>query len=734
MLRWTRFLSTHSRTLRISPEVTQALQENVPVVALESTIITHGFPYPANLEMARAVERKIRDHGCVPATCAFLKGVPHVGLSDRQIENLAELKTANKVSRRDIGATMAQRLDGGTTIAGTMILSHMAGIDVFATGGLGGVHRDGHITMDVSADLTELSRTPVTVVCAGPKLILDIGRTMEFLETQGVFVGTYNDDGRARVEIPGFFCRSSGVKSPYSFSSWREMASIVHNQNRVMGLSSGSLVCVPPPSETALSSDLIDGIINNASMEALAQGVLGKELTPFLLAKIAAATGGQSVECNKQFVINNAEAACAIAKELGDLKTGSGPVNAVDTMVIGLVALDTICTLQQEPVMADSNPGKMAAGLGGVGFNVSLAHLYGLQNQGIKANLRFISAVGDDLPGTSIIKSLEERTHDVSGIKVYKDESSAQYTAMLSPLGELVMACADMKIFEKEHFATHVGKELARARPRVVVTDCNLLAASLDAVMAACQLMPSRPIVIVEPTSKPKLARLSQVNSANLRVFPNNTVLLITPTVAELEQIHASFSQREFFDDYDSWFPALDSLGIDAGFRDKLHALGLKFPALKDLLKTGTFQQAFQVLPYVPNILVKMGRYGCVLIKLSTNVNDYKSVPTTSKFRPTATLVSSGKPHDDNKRFGIVVEYFDIPHENKSIDIVNVTGAGDSFLGYLSASLLKENWLVPEIESLEQEWGKWEAVYKSQLASGKSLQSLSAISEKILEI
>lgn len=295
----------------------------MPVVSLESTIITHGFPYPENLVMARAVEQKIRDNGCVPATCAFIKGVPHVGLSGRQIEELAELKSANKVSRRDIGATMAQKLNGGTTIAGTMILSHLAGIDVFATGGLGGVHRDGHITMDVSADLTELSRTPVTVVCAGPKLILDIPRTMEFLETQGVFVGTYNDDGRARVEVPGFFCRSSGVKSPYSFGSWKEIASIVHNQNRVMGLSSGNLVCVPPPVETSLPSDFIDEIIDAANAEAAKSGVSGKELTPFLLKKIAAATHGRSVECNKHFVINNAEAACKIARELKELKQAS---------------------------------------------------------------------------------------------------------------------------------------------------------------------------------------------------------------------------------------------------------------------------------------------------------------------------------------------------------------------------------------------------------------------------
>lgn len=318
------FLSVHqlriakaklsSSGLVISPEVKQALADKTPLVALESTIITHGFSYPQNLEMAMLVEQKIRSNGCVPATCAFIKGIPYVGLNNEQIEYLATQSGVNKVSRRDIGPTMALGLDGGTTIAGTMILAHKAGIQVFATGGLGGVHRDGHITMDVSADLTELGRTPVAVVCSGPKLILDVPRTIEFLETQGVFVGTYSIEGKGK--IPGFFCRDSGVLSPYSFSDWRQMASIIHNHNTVMGLSSGTLVCVPPPEDSALPSEFIDEIIENANEEAFAKGISGKELTPFLLQKIAKDTQGLSVGCNRELVVNNADASCKIAQEL----------------------------------------------------------------------------------------------------------------------------------------------------------------------------------------------------------------------------------------------------------------------------------------------------------------------------------------------------------------------------------------------------------------------------------
>lgn len=304
---------TRGIALNLSEEVRHALHNNSPVVSLESTIITHGFPYPQNLEMAQKVEQVVRENGAVPATCAFIGGAPYVGLSGDQISYLAEQKGVNKVSRRDIGPTMAQKLDGGTTIAGTMILSHLAGIQVFATGGLGGVHRHGHITMDVSADLTELGRTPVTVVCAGPKLILDIPRTMEYLETQGVFVATYNDDGRERVEVPGFFCRESGVVSPYTFSTWKDAAAIVHYQNQ---LNSGSLLCVPPPQDLALSSKFIDRIIDGALLEANERRVSGKALTPFLLQKIAKDTQGKLVECNMKFVINNARAGAMIAKEL----------------------------------------------------------------------------------------------------------------------------------------------------------------------------------------------------------------------------------------------------------------------------------------------------------------------------------------------------------------------------------------------------------------------------------
>lgn len=311
----TRLLSSNS-PLVISDEVKQALAENKPVVSLESTILTHGFPYPENKSLGKKFEDAVREEGGVPATIAFLKGVPYVGLNELQLQELTEnCQKAVKVSRRDIGHVMANKLYGATTIASTSILSSLAGIKVFGTGGLGGVHREGQNTMDISNDLIELGRNPITVVCAGPKSILDIGLTMEYLETQGVYVSTYNDLGESDIEIPGFYARKSGVKLPNSFTDFKEVAEVVRQQ-QLLGLTSGNLVCIPPPPEYAMDSDFINNIIYEANEEAKSLGIKGKDVTPFLLLKIGEMTKGGSLHANKHFVIHDIKCATKIAKEL----------------------------------------------------------------------------------------------------------------------------------------------------------------------------------------------------------------------------------------------------------------------------------------------------------------------------------------------------------------------------------------------------------------------------------
>ena len=303
-----------NKYLDISPEVKAALDEGRPVVALESTIISHGMPYPKNVETALLVEQTIRDNGAVPATIAVIGGRLKAGLSHEEIEYLGKTgRGVAKASRRDLPALVARGADGATTVTTTMIIAHMAGINVFATGGIGGVHRGAEVTMDISADLEELAQTPVMVVCAGAKSILDLGLTLEYLETKGVPVIGYGTE-----ELPAFYTRKSGFGVDYRLDSPEELAAAFHAQ-REMGLKTGMLVTNPIPEEYSMDADVINKAIDEAVAEAKAQGIHGKATTPFLLAKIKDITGGSSLDANIQLVYNNARLAAKTACELAKL-------------------------------------------------------------------------------------------------------------------------------------------------------------------------------------------------------------------------------------------------------------------------------------------------------------------------------------------------------------------------------------------------------------------------------
>lgn len=303
--------------LRISDEVKSALQYNRPVVALESTIISHGMPYPQNVDTALTVEHIIRDAGCVPATIAVIEGVPTVGCSAAEIDRLGKKGTqVVKVSRRDLPFVVSRKQDGATTVAATMYLAKLAGVSVFATGGIGGVHRNAEKTMDISADLDELAQTDVLVVCAGAKSILDIGLTLEVLETKGVPVVGYCTD-----EMPAFYTRESGYPAPNRIDSAEEIAHVFYAK-RNLGLQSGMLVANPIPTPYAMDSDYIGENIKRALREAEELGIVGKAVTPFLLDKIQKLTGGKSLGANIQLVYSNARLACDIAKKLCELNRG----------------------------------------------------------------------------------------------------------------------------------------------------------------------------------------------------------------------------------------------------------------------------------------------------------------------------------------------------------------------------------------------------------------------------
>ena len=300
-----------NKYLDIAPEVAEALAAGKPVVALESTIISHGMPYPQNVETALKVESIIRECGAVPATCAILKGKAHIGLDEEQLDFLArERGSVVKASRRDLPVLISRGMNGATTVAATMILASLAGIRVFATGGVGGVHRGAERTMDISADLEELANTPVAVVCAGPKSILDLPLTLEYLETHGVPVIGYGTD-----ELPAFYTSKSGLKVDYRMDTPGEIAAVIRTQ-KLIGYNSGLLVVNPIPEDLSMNPDVINSAIERACAEAEEKGIRGKALTPYLLTRITGMTGGNSLEANIALVLNNVKLAAAIAARI----------------------------------------------------------------------------------------------------------------------------------------------------------------------------------------------------------------------------------------------------------------------------------------------------------------------------------------------------------------------------------------------------------------------------------
>ena len=299
--------------LDITPEVQSALDENRPVVALESTIITHGMPWPQNYDMAVSVEQVIRDAGAVPATIAVLKGQIKIGLADADLRDLAQTPDARKLSRADLAICMVQGATGATTVAATMILAHLAGIKTFATGGIGGVHRGAEHSFDISADLQELAQTPVTVVAAGAKAILDIPKTLEVLETLGVPVITYGQS-----ELPAFWSRTSGRVSPLRMDTAKDIAQ-AHMMRGALNIQGGQLIANPVPHADEIPRSNIDPIIAQAIQEAEDQKISAKAVTPFLLGRIFELTQGRSLKTNISLVLNNARLAAEIAKEMSDL-------------------------------------------------------------------------------------------------------------------------------------------------------------------------------------------------------------------------------------------------------------------------------------------------------------------------------------------------------------------------------------------------------------------------------
>lgn len=303
-----------NKYLVINDEVKHALENNIPVVALESTIISHGFNYPENLECAFEVEKIVREQGAIPATIGIVDGKIVIGLSKEQIEEFAKNRAMPKCSRRDVAPIIAKGLSGATTVATTMMFAKMAGIKVFATGGIGGVHFDGENSMDISADLEELAHTNVAVVCSGAKSILDIPRTLEYLETNGVTTLGYQTE-----KFPDFYTRDSGKHVDYRVDSMSELANIITTKDN-LGIDSGIIVANPIPKEYAMDPEYITKLIQDTVKLAKDEGIVGNKVTPFILDKLHRASEGKSVVANKQLVFNNAKVAALLARAICDNK------------------------------------------------------------------------------------------------------------------------------------------------------------------------------------------------------------------------------------------------------------------------------------------------------------------------------------------------------------------------------------------------------------------------------
>lgn len=300
--------------LKVNPKIKEAIEKGMPVVALESTIISHGMPYPKNVETALKVEQTVRDNGAIPATIGIIDGDAIVGMTSEEIEEFGKRKGIVKASRLDLPVVYAKKLWGATTVAATMIIAHQAGIEVFVTGGIGGVHRGAEKTMDISADLQELAKTDMTVVCAGAKAILDLNLTMEYLETMGVPVLGYQTE-----ELPAFYTPDSGLKVNFKVDSAEEMAQII-KEKRQNNLSGSILLCNPIPADFAADKKVIDKAITRAIHQAKKDGIKEKEVTPYLLKRITEITKGKSLEANIHLILNNAKVGAQISKEYAKIK------------------------------------------------------------------------------------------------------------------------------------------------------------------------------------------------------------------------------------------------------------------------------------------------------------------------------------------------------------------------------------------------------------------------------
>ncbi|KAI4678665.1 uncharacterized protein J4E84_008483 [Alternaria hordeiaustralica] len=755
---------TNNGFFRVSEEVREALHSKKPVVALETTIYTHGFPYPENVALASLLESVVRTNGGIPATIGILDGVARVGMDPEELIKLASSAgnpNTMKLSRRDLGYVCGMRLtdksfNGGTTISGTMLLAHLAGIKIFGTGGLGGVHRGAESSMDISADLTELGRTPVTVISSGCKSFLDIPRTIEYLETEGVGVGTFADGRKGNVDFPAFWSRDSGVKSPTTIADEIEAAAVIYAQHALQ-ISSGLLFANPVPTDFAIPKDEMDVIIAEALKQAEAANISGKDNTPFVLAKIKELSNGKSIPANRALIESNVRRATIVARELAILEAKqdeaqgsassatsspseppSTPATSIsstnesqqvpDVVVAGALAVDFSCdyapftasTSQTDPLPHTSNPAVITQTLGGVAHNIAKAsHLLG-------SFVHLHSAVGDDLSGRAALSQLQSEGMPTTGIKTLPAPSrTAQYVAINNTNKDLALAMADMSILETipietiQELATSIFSPTS-PRPKAFVTDANWSSPALHTWLQAARHPDTT--TIFEPVSTAKALRIFPSNTPNSSttaaqsIYPHPLADIITPNTYELTALHDFAAQSTLFESPE-WFRVIDALGIPNG--------GLRVPLAvtvgSDLVDQGIPQQTIKLLPFFPTILTKLGSEGVLMTKLlkddAEELYDEKERGYVLA-RNVSSMDSAGKDGDGKGKGvgGLYVRLFPVEKVLQPSEVASVNGIGDTFCGAIAHGLGR-GMKVKDVVGF------------AQRAAGESLRSREAVGE-----
>ncbi|XP_071036915.1 uncharacterized protein [Parasteatoda tepidariorum] len=478
--------------VKFSSEVRDGLSQSAPIVALESTVITHGLPFPDNLSTASKMEEVVRNNKAIPATIGIIDGIIHIGMSKNELEILASKnRTLTKISRRDLPYVMSKKMSGGTTVSATMILAHKAGVPIFATGGIGGVHREGENTMDVSADLYELARTPLTVVSAGVKSILDIDRTLEYLETLGVCVASFGPS----KDFPAFFTPKSGFFAACHVSNPKEAAELIDSRDK-LELDSGLLLAVPISEEFYEDGLETESVIEEALNDAKANGVKGKDVTPFVLNRVRELSDGASLRANIGLLMNNAKVASQIAVNLNNLKNRSGGTGSSRVLqnscksidkkscfgrpvVVGGSVLDIhVKALEDVKMDGRTLAGQVGSTAGGVGRNLA----DGMSR--LELNPFFISAVGVQEHSQALLSKM--RHMDISGIKLVPDSRTGVCIINIDQYGECLYVIGDMDIHDRiTRDLVEEHKEVISKAP-LLIMDGNIPLETMDYLLKMC--------------------------------------------------------------------------------------------------------------------------------------------------------------------------------------------------------------------------------------------------------